>query len=330
MTDTNTQNPAQTFGDWAAIAIAKHARKIFQCEADVLKDKEPEDLHQMRVGMRRLRTAVVGFDRAIDLPSAVSEKSIGKFARILGSLRDLDVMQDAIVTQYQPFLSPREHKQLERVLKALKKRRKSALARVRSFLKDDRYQTFKQDLQQWIEEPNYQKIAQVSIGEVLPDLLLPEIANYLLHPGWWVGIQLTAGNVNFHDPFDPEAVRELLDDRGLILHDLRKEAKRTRYQMELFTQFYGELYQDFVRQVKQVQEVLGQIQDGFVFIEFLSEILGTDVQTEMPELAARLTEVRYQQWQEWEGLQRQFLNSETRQELRAIVQHPNEPIGNLE
>lgn len=321
MTDTNTQHPAQTFGDWAAIAIAKHARKIFKCEADVLKDKDPEDLHQMRVGMRRLRTAVVGFNRAINLPSTVSEKSIGKFARILGSLRDLDVMQEAIATQYQPFVSPPEHKQLDRVLKALKKRRKSALDRVRCLLQGDRYQTFKHDLQQWIEDPNYQTIAQVSMGEVLPDLLLPEIANFLLHPGWWVGIQLTSGTVNFHDPLEPKAVRELLDEQGLILHDLRKEAKRTRYQMELFTQLSGETYQTFVQQVKQVQEVLGQIQDGFVFAEFLSEVLATDVQSKMPELAARLTENRYQQWQEWEILQKQFLDSETRQDLRAIVMY---------
>jgi CHAD domain-containing protein len=323
MTDINIQHPAQIFGDWAAIAIAKHAHKIFKCEADVLKDKDPEDLHQMRVAMRRLRTAVLGFDRAIDLPITVSEKSIGKFARILGSLRDLDVMQEAIVTQYQPFLSHPEHKQLDRVLKALKKRRKSTLSRVRGCLKGDRYQTFKKDLQQWIEDPNYQSLSEVSIREVLPDLLLPEIANFLLHPGWWVGIQLTAGTVNFHEPLEPEAVRELLDRQGVILHDLRKEAKRIRYQMELFTQFYGETYQDFVQRVKQVQEVLGNIQDGFVLIDFLADVLETDVQTEMPELAARLTEIRYQQWQEWEGLQRQFLDSETRQNLRTIVQHPN-------
>lgn len=320
MTDTNTLHPAQTLGEWAVIAIAKHARKIFKCEADVLKDKDPEDLHQMRVGMRRLRTAVVGFDRAISLPSTVSEKSIGKCGRILGSLRDLDVMQEAIETQYQPFVSPGEHKQLDRVLKALKKRRKSALARVRGFLKDDRYQTFKQDLQQWIDAPHYQTIAQVSIHEVLPDLLLPQISDFLLHPGWWVGVQLIDGTVNFHEPLQLEAVRELLDRQGLILHDLRKEAKRTRYQMELFTQFYGEMYQDFVQRVKKVQEVLGNIQDGFVLIDFLADVLGTDVQTEMPELAARLTESLYQQWQEWEGLQRQFLDSKTRQDLRAIVQ----------
>ncbi|MGB3559072.1 MAG: CHAD domain-containing protein [Geitlerinemataceae cyanobacterium] len=320
MTDINTQNQVQTFGDWATIALGKHARKIFKYEANVLKDKDPEDLHQMRVGMRRLRTAIVGFDRAIDLPSSVTEKSIGKFAKTLGSLRDLDVLQEAISSQYQPLVSSPEQKQLDWVLKALKKRRKSSLKRVRDLLTGDRYKALKQDLQKWIARPKYETIAQVSIDAVLPDLLLPEMAYFLLHPGWWLGVELTAGTVSFHDPLDPEAVRELLERQGLILHDLRKEAKRTRYQMELFTDRYGERYQTFVQQVKQVQDVLGQIQDGFVFSEFLSDSLGTDVQTTMPELAARLTETRYQQWQEWEKLQRLFLDTQTRKDFRAIVE----------
>lgn len=319
MKDINPQNLAQTFGDWAAIAIAKHARKIFKSEADVLKDKDPEDLHQMRVGMRRLRTAVVGFERAIELPNTVTEKKIGKFARTLGSLRDLDVLKEAILTQYQPVLSAGEQKLLDEVLKTLKKKRKSAFSEVQDLLKGDRYQTFKKDLHDWIDDPQYQAIAEVSMGEVLPDLLLPQIANFLLHPGWWLGVQLTAGTVSFHEPLEPDAVRALLDDRGVILHDLRKEAKRTRYQMELFTPCYGEQYQTFVQQVKEVQEVLGHLQDGFVFAEFLSEVLAVDVQRKMPELAARLTETRYQQWQAWEGLQRHFLDSQTRKDLRAIA-----------
>jgi CHAD domain-containing protein len=323
MTNLDSEHRVQTFGEWAVVAIAKHARKVFKCEVDVLKDKDPEDLHQMRVGMRRLRTAVVGFDRAIDLPDGASEKNIGKVARVLGSLRDLDVLQETLKTQYQPFLPSGEQKQLDLALKALKKRRKSALARTRSTLKGDRYQTLKQELQQWIEFPQYQAVSEVSIDEVLPDLLLPEIAQFLLHPGWWLGIQLTAGNVDFHDPLEPGAVGELLDGQGVILHDLRKEAKRTRYQMELFTRFYDETYQEFVQNVKQVQEVLGHIQDECVLTKFLTEVLATDVRSEMPELAARLTETRYQQWQAWEGLQRQFLDTQTRKNLRAIVQHPN-------
>ncbi|HIK52732.1 MAG TPA: CHAD domain-containing protein [Oscillatoriales cyanobacterium M59_W2019_021] len=324
MTDFQTQDSARTFGDWAAIAIAKHARKIFKYESDVLKDKDPEDLHQMRVGMRRLRTAVVSFDRAIELPSEVAEKKIGKLARILGSLRDLDVLQEAIETQYIPSVSPDEQKELKRAIKALKKRRKIAIDRVRETLKGDRYHSFKEALQLWLEDPKFKAIADVAIETVLPDVLLPEIANFLLHPGWWIGVSLNEGTVRFHELLSPEAVRDLLDRQGEILHDLRKEAKRTRYQMELFPQFYNETYSDFVRYIKQTQEVLGNIQDGFVFAEFLTDVLKVDASETMPELTARIIDLRYQQWQEWESLQRQFLDVQNRQYLRAIVQHPSD------
>ncbi|MDY7014654.1 MAG: CHAD domain-containing protein, partial [Cyanobacteriota bacterium] len=60
-----TKNKPKTFGDWARVAIAKHSRKMLEHEADVLKDKDPEELHQMRVGMRRLRSAIAGFSTAL-------------------------------------------------------------------------------------------------------------------------------------------------------------------------------------------------------------------------------------------------------------------------
>lgn len=65
---------AVTLKEWAHIAIAKHTNKILKSEAGVIQDKDPEDLHQMRVGMRRLRSAIAGFKIALDLPKAVSEK----------------------------------------------------------------------------------------------------------------------------------------------------------------------------------------------------------------------------------------------------------------
>lgn len=65
---------ANTLGDWASLAIKKHLDKIVKHEADVLADKSPEALHQMRVNMRRLRSAITGFAPALDLPKSASEK----------------------------------------------------------------------------------------------------------------------------------------------------------------------------------------------------------------------------------------------------------------
>ena len=98
------QNKAVTLKEWANIAIAKHTSKIFKYETEVIKDKDPEDLHQMRVGMRRLRSAITGFAIALDLPAQVSEKNIGKIGRYLGKLRDLDVLLANLKDYYYPYL----------------------------------------------------------------------------------------------------------------------------------------------------------------------------------------------------------------------------------
>ncbi|NER99765.1 MAG: CHAD domain-containing protein, partial [Symploca sp. SIO1B1] len=66
----------KTFGHWGYLAVEKHFQKILKHEIEVIKDKDPEELHQMRVGMRRLRTTVTSFEGAISLPKAAQEKKI--------------------------------------------------------------------------------------------------------------------------------------------------------------------------------------------------------------------------------------------------------------
>jgi|GEM_PF-280108 len=311
-----------TFGDWAYLAVSKHFAKILKHEAGVLKDKEPEELHQMRVGMRRLRSAITGFASALDLPPDATQKKVGKIARVLGELRDLDVLEDTLKNNYQPILPTKEQKHLDKALKVLAKKRKKAFKKVKNILNDDLYLDLKIGLQEWLEEPNYQEIATISINEVLPDLLLPQISKLLLHPGWLVGVKSEAGKMKLPQNLSKEEVEELLDTEGYELHELRKEAKRSRYQMELFTQFYGEEYQEYLQQVKEIQTVLGDIQDSYVLTEFLTGVFDSDLKKKMPNLTALLTESCHQKWLEWEKIQQKFLDYQTRQNFHITVLHP--------
>ena len=316
------EQQAKTFGDWAEIAIAKHFRKILKHEAGVLRGEDPEELHQMRVGMRRLRSAIAGFAQAVKLPKPARDKNLGKVGRTLGTLRDLDVLEGVMKKQYQPTLPKAEQKHLNQALKVLENKRSRTFKEVEILLHSQPYQDLKKAFQQWLDHPSYQELAALSMDAILPDLLLPQVSQLLLHPGWLVGVTIEAGEVHFPDGLSQEEVERLLQHRGKILHDLRKEAKRSRYQLELFPQFYGDTYADYIRQIKKIQEVLGQIQDCFVLVEFLTGVFESNLQSEVPTLSAQLTATRYQRWQEWELLQRQFLNSQTRQDLRLTVQHP--------
>ena len=91
---TNKFNPrAKTVADWAYIGIDKHFHKVLKHEAGVLLDQDTEELHQIRVGMRRLRSTLTGFAPALTMPKSADQKRVGNLGRILGELRDLDVLK---------------------------------------------------------------------------------------------------------------------------------------------------------------------------------------------------------------------------------------------
>lgn len=318
---SDKDNPV-TLKEWAYIAIAKHTRKMLKYESKVIKDKDSENLHQMRVGMRRLRSAIAGLALAIDLPQTVTEKNIAKIGRSLGKLRDLDVLIAALVNDYRSFLPLVEQQALDKVLKSLGKQRKQELKQVQKTLNSKLYLNLQQGLQSWLEQPKYKAIGESSIVPVLPDLLLPQTSQLLLHPGWLVGIELNEGRIHFPGMLNQEVVEQLLEEKDPILHDLRKLAKKTRYNLELFSQFYDDTYHYYVKQIEQIQEVLGQIQDCYVLREVLEKVLKSAIAIQMPELENILNTTRHQKWQEWGILQRQFLEEKIRKEFRQTIQQP--------
>ncbi|MEG5238496.1 CHAD domain-containing protein [Microcoleus sp. AT9b-C3] len=321
-TSAKVKTTVKTLGHAAFGAIEKYFRKTVEHEAEVLKDKDPEELHQMRVGLRRLRSAVTGFAPVLNLPKEASEGKIGKVGRILGTLRDLDVMLESLQNTYYPNLPADEQKVLDKALLYLLKQRHRALKGVREVLEHKTYQSLKESIENWLDHPLYRAIEHLSIAEVLPDLLLPQVSEFFLHPAWLLGTEYEDGKVKVADDLNAEAVEQKLVAEGTILHDLRKQAKRVRYLMNLFGDFYGESYEVYVEDVKAVQECLGNIQDSEVLGEFLTDFVDRDLKKELPKLAGLLAENRYAAWQKWQVLQRRYLNSDIRQGLRLVLIHP--------
>lgn len=313
-------NKTNSLGEWAVLAISKHSEKVLKHEDDVLKDRDPEDLHQMRVGMRRLRSAITGFAPAISLPKSAQEKKIGKIAHTLGSLRDLDVLREALENQYKPILPSKEQKSLATALAYLDKQRKQVLAQVKDTLKGERYESLKQSLKKWLKQPEYTEIAQMPIQEVLPDLLLPGVSKLLLHPGWLVGTTVK-GEVDVIRELQPEMIEQQLA-QGDVLHSLRKETKRIRYQMEVFSDFYGSTYEVYLKDMKTIQALLGEMQDSVVLNEFLNQAMGSKTKSAIPTLTEQLAHKSYQAWQQWHTLQQRYLNLEIRKGFHLAMLQP--------
>ncbi len=296
------------FGNCAIAALNQHTQKMLKHEQAVYQDEDPEALHQMRVGMRRLRSALVGFSLAVEIPKSAREKQVGKIARKLGTLRDLDVLKQTLERDYLPQLPPSEQANLEKVFKEWGKQRQQAYKKVKKTLESDAYNNLKTSLKDWLDKPQLSAIATVSIADALPDLLLPQVSHLLLHPGWFV------------TKTDGEDMTTVLAQQGETLHSLRKVAKKARYQMELFTDCYGETYGQYVKEIKAIQSVLGKIQDNVVLTDFLSSCVGDS--QEFPELLKQISQFQEQKWQAWEKLQTTFRDPSTRQNLRLTVQNP--------
>jgi CHAD domain-containing protein len=310
-------------GDCAYQAIQKHFKKSVKYEKDVLADKDPEAIHQMRVGIRRLRTALQVFEPVLELPKADSSKQIRKIAHCLGAVRDLDVLKTRLEERYRPDLQGKEQKRLSRVLDRLERQRQQDFAEMERTLKGKRYRQFKQSLNDWLDDPQGGAIATLPILPALPDLLLPLISNLLLHPGWLVGTQYISGEVLVSEHPSTETVKKWLDRQSETLHDLRKQIKQVRYQTEFFTEFYGSSYEQQTEDLQAVQEVLGQIQDYAVLKAFLRTTLKASWQQDLPTLAQRLEHEQISLWQTWQPIQQRYLSINFRQHLRELVMTPH-------
>ncbi len=297
-----------SLGDLARSAIEKHLTKACRHEAAVLKDRDPEELHQMRVALRRLRSAQVGFAVAIDLPKRAGDRAVGKVAKILGELRDLDVMDEALRDRYQPHLPEDEQALLQTVRDDLAAQRHKVFNRVAKTLQKREWPPLKAALTNWVAKPRLRPAAAWPATTIVPDLLLPLLSHWLMHPGWLVQM-------------GGRSVTDLSLLEWAVVHDLRKMAKRLRYQMALFSEFYGSDYERELAKIGDIQTVLGDLQDISVLETFLVKAIGIQWATDAPIWAQLLDRQRDRTWEAWLLLQAQFEHPRQRQNLRDVVNH---------
>ncbi|MFM5891304.1 MAG: CHAD domain-containing protein [Dolichospermum sp.] len=319
---TSTETSIKTLAETAHQAIEKHFVKTIKWEKAVKNNEDTEAVHQMRVGMRRLRTAVSRFEKYLILPKSISDKNIGKFARILGSLRDLDVLEEILQKDYQPHLVAKEQEFIKTALTELDKQREIAFSHVQKIFKNENYKSFKNECESWLKNPSYQEFSSIPIYYILPDLLSPEVSQFCLHPGWLIGTKIINSEIVIQTKWTPIQLEEHLKTEGETLHSLRKQAKRLRYQMELFTELYGESFAAHIHDIKNIQEILGKIQDNMVLHEWLENIFKSEVDRELPGLTTLLAANRHQLWQEWQPLQKRYLQADTRYNLHLVVLQP--------
>ena len=298
---TTQIDPSLTLGEFAQAMIGEQYQAVVKQEKKVIADQDPEHLHNMRVGTRRLRTALQVFDRAIAIPKAATAKRVGSLSRVLGKLRDLDVQTADLQERYRPDLPETEQRSLDEVIAKLQKERQLAFAGVEDALTRSRYQHMKAEYELWLNQPRYTQLATQTILSLIPDLLSPLLSTLLLHPGWLV-------------PMDAS------DTDSDVLHDLRKACKHVRYQGEFFIPFYSEAFQTWIKDIKTIQAKLGTVHDSQVLQALLAKHLPKHVK--LPELQDAVKQAQTEALLDWDSVRKRYLEPPFRQHLHYLLLEP--------
>jgi inorganic triphosphatase YgiF len=151
--------------------IARSALRHFSGNADAVRNLDPEGVHQMRVGLRRLRAAISMFSKA--LPAAKTEEIKAELRWLTNELapaRELDVfLQEKIDPVAREITSQRGGKAIAR---QFAKKRTEALERVRTAVNSPRCRALLIDVLEWIEAQRGRTgVATSELGESAAELL---------------------------------------------------------------------------------------------------------------------------------------------------------------
>jgi CHAD domain-containing protein len=235
--------------------LGEQLREIERHDPGTRLGRDPESLHDMRVGVRRLRALLRAGKKLIADDTTDLGARLKRLGRVLGDVRDLDVLLERLEGEAAE-LEAEDGRTARKLLEGLRRERSRSRRRLLSTLRSAEYVALLDDTARTIEE------LQPSGSEVSLDKLAGKAFGKLT-----------------------KAVQKLPDDPpNEALHAVRKKGKRARYAAELVGQ------KKSVRQAKKLQDVLGEHQDAVVAAERLRG-LAAEAPPEQALAAGRLVEL---------------------------------------
>ncbi len=204
---------------------------------------DPEGTHQMRIGLRRLRSAFKIFRPVIDNgPLRELDANARDLGRLLGELRDADVLATDIVGR--AAANRGDDADLKAFNAALADDRAGHRSRVRTGLKGRQWSCFKLKLAMLPE--SIERLAATEEGQALGKPILPVTGKALKK--WWRRVRKSGRR------FDKLSVAER--------HEMRKDVKTLRYGIELLEPLYRTKdVRRFTKKLRKLQDALGYLND---------------------------------------------------------------------
>lgn len=218
----------------------------------VLYGNDVEGVHQMRIALRRLRSALNVFRGIIRKQSSahIIEELVW-ITTVLGDARDLDVF----VTQTLPPMLQQMQNQpsLTVLTKKAKQERKQAYINLREAIASQRYQHLLLTLGDWLENQHWRK-------QNMSETTVDTIANIMLTKRF-KSLKKIGKDLEQAEP----------EER----HETRIAAKKLRYLAEFFAELYPpKNTKPFIKSLSKLQDQLGIMNDISVTSGLLMKLMG--------------------------------------------------------
>ena len=239
-------HPGVSVGEAFRVIAQNCLRQILVNEPGVLAS-DAESLHQMRIGLRRLRTAIAGFAKLFTKSEQKKLKAELKWAtNQLGPARDLDVFAaDAL-----KYVSENDgcEKEFAEVGRDFALRRAEAYAAAGDFLRSDRFRRSLLDVTEWVEAGTWNNNAVTRADTERP---VEEHATTVL---------------SNHRKQVRKKRRNPRKLSARARHKLRIRAKKLRYMIEFFIDVFpghknARRREAALTSLKQLQDALGSLND---------------------------------------------------------------------
>jgi inorganic triphosphatase YgiF len=226
-------------------------------EAAALDGRDPEGVHQLRVAIRRLRSAFSTFGRLLDRDqrarlSSESERIINCF----GPARDWDVFSTELLA---PIMQARpDDPHLARLLEIAQVERQRGYDAVRAEIGSHAYTHYLLELRLWIEASGWRECASER-GVAWFDRPIVAFADHLLARRHRKALKLG---------------RQFAELDAKQRHAVRIALKKLRYACEFFETLYDKKdAKSYLTSLKQLQDVLGHLNDVAVAEKLVMQLV---------------------------------------------------------
>lgn len=258
------EHPGLSVEDTMAEAARKtfyfHFQRMLYHEPGTRLGEDIEELHDMRVATRRMRAAFRVFGDHLDMKRLKPiHKGLRRTGKRLGAVRDLDVFWDK-TQRYLDTLPPQQQGDLDPLREAWEAERERAREKMLAYLDGDRYARFKERFVEFLRTPDAGALPTLTqkgeavphrLRHVVPVALYQRRAAVLAYDEWVTRPDVPLGR----------------------LHRLRIAAKRLRYTLEFFEEVLAPQSKDLIKQMKKLQDHLGDLQDAVVASNLLRDFL---------------------------------------------------------